>query len=45
MAESRVQYLRYALTVWENCVDPQGVHDATRAVQALEVLCLLFDET
>ncbi len=44
LAESQAQYLRYALTVWENCVDAQGVHDPGRAVQALEVLCVLFDE-
>ena len=44
LAESRVQYLRYALTVWENCVDAHGVHDPARAVQALDVLCMLFDE-
>jgi hypothetical protein len=44
VAESRVQYLRYALTVWENCIDAHGVHDPARAVHALEVLCLLFDE-
>ena len=44
VADSREQYLRYALTIWENCVDAQGVHDPARAVQALEVLCVLFDE-
>ena len=44
LAESREQYLRYALTIWENCMDAQGVHDPARAVQALEVLCVLFDE-
>ncbi len=45
LAESREQYLRYALTIWENCLDPHGVHDPARAVQALDVLCVLFDET
>jgi hypothetical protein len=44
LAESRLQYLRYAMTIWEGCVDAQGVHDPARAVHALEVLCLLFDE-
>jgi hypothetical protein len=44
VADSREQYLRYALTIWENCVDAKGVHDPARAVQALEVLCVLFDE-
>lgn len=44
IAESREQYLRYALSIWEECLDQAGVHNAARAVQALDVLCLLFDE-
>ena len=44
VAESREQYLRYALSIWETCVDAQGVHDARRSLQALDVLCVLFDE-
>lgn len=44
LAESREQYLRYALTIWEGCVDHAGVRQSTRAVQALDVLCMLFGD-
>ena len=44
VAESREQYLRYALSIWEACVDAHGLHDPCRSVQALDVLCVLFDE-
>lgn len=44
LAQSREQYLRYALHTWEQCVSDEGVRPTDRAVNALEVLCLLFDE-
>ena len=44
VADSREQYLRYALSIWEQCVDAQGLRDPLRALRALEVLCVLFDE-
>lgn len=44
VAESREQYLRYALTIWEECVGADGLRDPSRAVQALDVLCVLFDQ-
>jgi len=44
LAESREQYLRYALKLWEECIDQEGMRNPSRAVQALDVLCLLFDE-
>jgi hypothetical protein len=44
VAESREQYLRYSLSIWEQCTKPDGVRDATRAIQALDVLCVLFNE-
>jgi hypothetical protein len=44
LAESREQYLRYALSIWEECADAGGIRNPTRAIQALEVLCLLFDD-
>ena len=43
LAESREQYVRYALTVWEEGVDQAEVRDPTAAVRALDVLCVLFD--
>ncbi|HBO44653.1 MAG TPA: hypothetical protein DD670_12120 [Planctomycetaceae bacterium] len=45
MAESREQYLRHALFIWQGSVTQSGVHDPARAVHALEVLSILFDET
>jgi hypothetical protein len=44
LAESQEQYLRYALSIWEECVQSDTVRDPARAVQSLEVLCMLFDE-
>ena len=46
VADSREQYLRYALSLWEECECDwaEGGHGSTPAVQALEVLCILFDE-
>ena len=44
LAQSREQYLRYALEVWERCVETSDVRPTDQAVNALEVLCLLFDE-
>lgn len=44
LAESREQYLRYALAIWDECLEPDGVRGPQRAVQSLDVLCLLFDE-
>jgi hypothetical protein len=44
LTESREQYLRYALSVWEECVDSGGIRNPTRAIQALDVLCLLFGD-
>jgi hypothetical protein len=44
LAESLEQYLRYALSIWDECSDTDGVRDASKAIQALEVLCLLFGD-
>jgi len=45
LAESLEQYLRYALSIWDECADADGVRDPSRAIQALDVLCLLFGDT
>lgn len=42
--ESRLQYIRHALTVWKGCVDGDEIRHTAQAVRALEVLCLLFDD-
>jgi len=44
VAESRAQYLRYALSVWENTAESSGVREPSRAVTALDVLSVLFDK-
>jgi len=44
VAESREQYLRYALAIWEDSLGPDGVRNPARAMRALDVLCLLFAE-
>jgi hypothetical protein len=44
LAESREQYIRYALSIWQEPASIEGNHDPARAVHALEVLCVLFDE-
>lgn len=44
LGQSREQYLRYALQVWGQCVADTGFRPTDRAVNALEVLCLLFDD-
>jgi hypothetical protein len=41
LAESREQYLRYALSLWNSCHAEQ-VRDPQWAVAALDVLCVLF---
>ena len=44
LAESLEQYLRYALSIWEECTDADGVRHPSRAIQALDVLSLLFGD-
>jgi hypothetical protein len=44
VAESRAQYLRYALSIWDETADLSAVRDPGRAVTALDVLSVLFDE-
>ncbi len=44
LAESREQYLRYALSIWEECADGDQIRQPGRAIQALDVLCLIFGD-
>jgi len=43
VAESREQYLRYALASWDKIIQRTGQRNPAIAVQSLEVLCLLFE--
>ena len=43
LAESREQYLRYALSIWEECANAGEVRNPNGAIHALDVLCLLFE--
>jgi hypothetical protein len=44
LAESREQYLRQSLFIWQDAVDADAARDPTQAIHALDVLCVLFDE-
>ena len=44
LAESREQYLRYALSLWQESTDADGIRNPVRTHQALDVLCLLFGD-
>jgi len=41
LEESREQYLRYSLSIWESCLD-EGLREPKRAVASLAVLNVLF---
>jgi GTPase-associated protein 1 len=41
--ESREQYLRYALSIWESCLE-EGLREPKRAVASLQVLNVLFGD-
>ena len=43
LAESREQYLNYAMKLWETCAG-EDERDATWAAAALDVLCILFND-
>jgi len=42
LATAREQYMRYALTLWEACLD-SGMREPQQAMRALDVLTALFD--
>jgi len=44
LGESREQYLHRALFIWHGSIEPGGIREASRAIAALEVLTILFDE-
>ena len=44
LAESREQYIRYALSIWRDDVRTGTRYDPERAYYAIEVLCVLYDD-
>lgn len=42
--ESKLQYIRHALHVWRECLQGEEVEQPGRALQALEVLTVIFGE-
>ncbi|HVU86324.1 MAG TPA: hypothetical protein VHD36_03320 [Pirellulales bacterium] len=44
LEESREQYVRYALRVWRDAVDVDGLHNPAAALAVVDVMSLLFDE-
>lgn len=44
LAESREQYLRHSLMIWQGSVDPSGNRDPQKAIEALDVLSIIFGE-
>lgn len=44
LAESREQYLRYAMTVWDETANPGDPRQPIRAVNAVEVLHVLLEQ-
>ncbi len=43
LEESREQYLRYALSIWEVCLE-DGLREPERAISSLQVLSIIFGE-
>jgi hypothetical protein len=43
LEESREQYLRYALSIWEVCLE-DGLREPERAISSLQVLSVIFGE-
>ena len=44
LAESCEQYLRYAMSLWDECIGPEGVRQSSRTARSLEILCLMFEQ-
>ena len=44
LAESREQYLHHALWIWQGSVESSGMRDSDKAVEALEVLSIIFGD-
>ncbi len=44
LSESREQYLRHALLIWQGSVESKGTRDSETAIEALEVLSIIFED-
>ena len=44
LEESREQYVRYALRVWRDAVEGDGLRNPAAALAVVDVMSLLFDE-
>jgi hypothetical protein len=44
LAESREQYLRHALLIWQGSVESSGLRDPAKAIEALDVLSIIFGD-
>jgi hypothetical protein len=42
--ESRCQYLRHALSMWRDCVEGEEIREPGRAIAALDVVDVLFEQ-
>ena len=42
LAESREQYLRHALLIWQGSIESNGIRDPEKAIEALDVLAIIF---
>lgn len=42
--ESREQYLRHALRVWQDCIEGDQIHNPSLALATMEVISLLFGD-
>ena len=45
LAESREQYLHHALLIWQGSADPAGTRDPGKAIEALDVLSIIFGDS
>ena len=44
LAESREQYLRHALLIWQGSAESNGNRDPAKAIEALDVLSIIFGD-
>ncbi|HEX4148323.1 MAG TPA: hypothetical protein VHY20_05020, partial [Pirellulales bacterium] len=45
LEESRAQYLRHAISVWQDCIAADEISNPRLAIAAIDVLCVLLEES